>query len=78
LNMELDTSFYHQIKQIQQPTLVMWGDQDRLIPLENAYQFQEDLPNDTLVILPDVGHVPMEESPVPSLAALVSFLASSE
>jgi len=75
LNMELDTSFYHQIKQTQQPTLVMWGDQDRLIPLENAYQFQEDLPNDTLVILPDVGHVPMEESPASSLAALVAFLA---
>jgi pimeloyl-ACP methyl ester carboxylesterase len=32
------------------------------------------LPNDTLVIMPNVGHLPMEESPGQSLEAVVSFL----
>jgi pimeloyl-ACP methyl ester carboxylesterase len=34
-----------------------------LIPVANAYKFQRDLPNNQLVILKGLGHVPMEESP---------------
>ena len=70
----IDTSFIPLIKNIQQPTLVMWGAQDLLIPLNSAYRFHNDLPNDTLVILENSGHVPMEESPDESLQVLLSFL----
>lgn len=62
------------IKGIQQPTLVLWGEEDLLIPIETAKLFQNDLPNDTLVILPGTGHVPMEESPEESLTPLLQFL----
>ncbi len=62
------------IKLIQQSTLVLWGEKDQLIPVEKAYQFHEDLPNDTVVIIKDVGHVPMEEHPNESLKAVLSFL----
>ena len=62
------------IKLIQQRTLVLWGAKDQLIPVEKAYQFHRDLPNDTLVIMKDVGHVPMEERPNESLEAVISFL----
>ena len=72
--LEMDTSALHLIKNIQQPTLVLWGEQDLLIPTKNAHRFHDDLPNDTLVILKNVGHVPMEESPQESLAALLAFL----
>ena len=65
-----------QISNINHPTLVLWGDQDRLIPVENAERFHQDLPNDTLVILENVGHVPMEESPDQSLEVVRSFLAT--
>lgn len=51
------------LPRIQQPTLIIWGDQDQLIPVANAYKFQRDLPNNQLVILKGQGHVPMEESP---------------
>lgn len=44
-------------------TMIIWGDQDQLIPVDNAYKFSRDLPNDTLVIMKGIGHVPMEESP---------------
>ncbi|MEZ4849236.1 MAG: alpha/beta hydrolase [Bacteroidia bacterium] len=74
MNTTYNPEAYIQIKQIQSPTLILWGEQDLLIPIENAYRFQEDLPNDTLVILPEVGHVPMEESPEVSLEAVVDFL----
>ena len=74
MTMGMDMSSNHLIKTIQQPTLVMWGEQDLLIPTKSAYRFHSDLPNDTLVILYNVGHVPMEESPEETLAALLSFI----
>jgi len=69
-----DSSYLAQIQHIQQPTLVLWGAQDALIPMASAYRFHDDLPNDTLVILKNSGHVPMEESPGESLKAVLSFI----
>ncbi|MFD2588772.1 alpha/beta fold hydrolase [Croceitalea marina] len=69
-----DTTAYRKIKYIKHPSLVLWGAEDYLIPIENALRFHEDLPNDTLVILKNVGHVPMEESPSESLAVVIYFL----
>jgi len=63
-----------QIKNIQKPTLVLWGEKDFLIPINNAYNFHRDLPNNTLVIIKNAGHVPMEEKPQESLAAFIVFL----
>jgi len=62
------------IKNIQQPTLILWGEQDLLIPTKSAYRFHDDIPNSTLVILKKSGHVPMEESPKKSLDSVLSFL----
>ncbi len=63
-----------QIKTIKIPTLVIWGEQDHLIPVENAEHFHTDLPNDTLVVLKNLGHVPMEEDPRATLAVVKQFL----
>ncbi len=51
------------VSKLTMPTLVIWGSLDQLIPVDNAYKFQRDLPVDTLVVLEGVGHVPMEETP---------------
>ena len=74
--MQLDdaVSPFHLIKEIQQPTLILWGEEDLLIPTESAHRFQNDLPNNTLVVLENIGHVPMEESPAESLVPVLSFL----
>lgn len=74
MQMVYDTSYLEHINRIQQPTLILWGEKDALIPIESAYRFQYDLPNDTLVILTNSGHVPMEENPAESLTAVLSFL----
>lgn len=65
---------YKNIKSIQQPTLILWGAEDYLIPVESAYRFHDDLPKNTLVILDGTGHTPMEESPVESLNPVLKFL----
>lgn len=61
-------SLWQQVGQIRQPTLILWGKHDELIPLEVAYRFHRDLPNDTLIVYPNAGHVPMEEIPGQTVA----------
>jgi pimeloyl-ACP methyl ester carboxylesterase len=62
------------LRAIQAPTLLIWGEQDRLIPFSNAADYVKAIPNAELVALPGVGHLPQEESPAVSLAALTGFL----
>lgn len=49
------------IKNINHPTLVMWGAEDIIIPASHAHKFHADLPNSELIIYPNVGHLPMDE-----------------
>jgi pimeloyl-ACP methyl ester carboxylesterase len=64
-----------EIAELELPTLILWGDRDRWIPPEHAYRFHRDIKGSELVIFPDAGHVPMEEIPLESAAAVRSFLA---
>ncbi|MCX6166763.1 MAG: alpha/beta hydrolase [Sphingobacteriales bacterium] len=70
----LNDSTYLQIKTIKTPTLILWGDKDLLIPVTVAENFHADLPNDTLVVLKNLGHTPMEEDPKQTLEVFKSFL----
>ena len=63
------------VRAVQIPALVMWGEGDALIPVEAANWYDERLPNSTLVIYEGIGHLPMEEAPERSLADLRVFLA---
>ena len=65
---------HQQIASIRKPTLIIWGDKDRLIDVSNAYRFQQDLPGSMLLIIPGSGHVPMEESPGKVIGAMKEFL----
>ena len=62
------------LRLIKTPTLIIWGENDKLIPIENAQKFHADLPNDTLVVLEKTGHVPMEENPNRTVDAIRLFL----
>jgi pimeloyl-ACP methyl ester carboxylesterase len=46
---------------IKQPTLLIWGDQDNVIPIKGGYKLRQEIPNSRLVVLTDCGHVPPEE-----------------
>ncbi len=48
---------------IRVPTLLVWGEEDRVTPPDVARQFQALIPDSTLVFLPECGHVPMLERP---------------
>ena len=62
------------IKTIHVPTLILWGGKDQLIPPENASWFQRDIEGSKLIMFDDLGHVPQEENPVVTLAAVNIFL----
>jgi pimeloyl-ACP methyl ester carboxylesterase len=64
------------LRRILAPTLLLWGEKDALIPLSNAADYKNALPNAELVTLPDLGHVPHEEAPAASLAPVQAFLAN--
>ena len=59
------------------PTLVMWGEEDALIPYAAAGWFMEHLPNATLVNYPGIGHIPMEEAPDRSAQDLRAWLSDT-
>jgi pimeloyl-ACP methyl ester carboxylesterase len=62
------------IATIQTPTLILWGDQDALIPVEHARNFARDLPNDQLIIYEGVDHMPQLEIPERSANDVRAFL----
>jgi pimeloyl-ACP methyl ester carboxylesterase len=62
------------LAQIAVPTLVMVGAKDRLIPPGDGRRFADAIPGAELVAFPDAGHLPMEQIPGPSAAALEAFL----
>ncbi len=65
-----------QIATIRAPTLILWGELDRLIPPSNAARFARDIPGCRVVRFPTLGHVPHEEDPVASLAPVREFLGT--
>ncbi len=59
---------------IRTPTLLLWGELDRAVPVRHAEDYLRALPDARVVVLDGVGHVPMEEAPEASAAALRTFL----
>ena len=59
---------------IKSPTLIIWGEDDLWIPVEDSFKFKERMANSSLVIMKETGHVPMEEKPIESVALALSFL----
>ena len=62
------------VRAMQVPTLVMWGEEDALIPYDAAGWYMDNLPNATLVNYPGIGHIPMEEAPDRSASDLREWL----
>jgi pimeloyl-ACP methyl ester carboxylesterase len=62
------------LRQIQAPTLLLWGEADAMIPLSNARDYLQAIAGSRLLSWPGVGHLPQEEAAEVSLQAVVDFL----
>jgi pimeloyl-ACP methyl ester carboxylesterase len=72
-NMTYD--FRDRVPQIGCPTLVVWGREDRLVPIADGIAYEELIPDARLLILEDTGHLPMAERPAAFNEAVAEFVA---
>jgi len=63
-----------EIAGIAAPTLILWGEEDRLIPVEAGRWLDRAMPNSRLVVYPAIGHLPQEEAVDATLGDLVPWL----
>jgi pimeloyl-ACP methyl ester carboxylesterase len=57
------------------PTLIIWGEEDKLIPAEHGAMIEAAMPDARLVTYPSIGHVAHEEDPERVAADIEAFLA---
>lgn len=62
------------IRKVAQPTLILWGMRDKLIPPSHGDRFLADIAGSRIVRFDGLGHVPQEEDPVRTVAAVKAFL----
>ena len=60
------------------PTLIVWGDEDGIIPIDHAHAAHEAIPGSRLEILEGVGHFPHAEAPERFVEVLREFLAETD
>lgn len=65
-----------EIAALDMPALILWGEEDRLIPVAAGRWLDRTLPNSDLVIYPGIGHLPHEEAPEATLADVRQWLES--
>ncbi len=54
---------WQDIGKLNMPVLLLWGEQDKVVPLSHGKAFDQAISNSRLIIYPDAGHLPMEETP---------------
>jgi pimeloyl-ACP methyl ester carboxylesterase len=70
----LPGSTAHRIPELRVPTLILWGERDRLISPGDAERFHHDIPGSRVVVLDGLGHVPQEEDATRTVAVVKAFL----
>jgi pimeloyl-ACP methyl ester carboxylesterase len=75
LEANLDYDFRDRLPEIACPTLIVWGEKDRLITVRDASVFAEEIPDSRVVVYKDTGHMAMIERPAAFNALLEEFLS---
>ncbi len=70
------SSFKKELVQIQQPTLILWGKDDRILGTGDAYKFKDAIAHSKLIWIQDCGHVPHLEQPEITAQHILAFRAN--
>ena len=65
------------LRSVDTPTLIVWGKEDRIVPLSCAQQYVNSLPNASLKVLDDCGHSADMERPMELTALVADFIGDS-
>ncbi len=66
----------HLMTQVKLPTLIVWGKQDAIVPVECGELYQQAIPGAALTVIDRCGHSPQVERPDAFLAAVLPFLTA--
>jgi pimeloyl-ACP methyl ester carboxylesterase len=69
-----DRGLNRRIHRIQSPTLIIWGESDRLVPPSYAEDFRSNIKDSRVVIMREVAHMPMFEKPDEFVSLITDFL----
>jgi pimeloyl-ACP methyl ester carboxylesterase len=75
LQANLDYPIRERLPEIACPTLIVWGEEDKVIPVRDAGVFEELIPDSRKVLYKDTGHMAMLERPSAFNALLAGFLS---
>jgi pimeloyl-ACP methyl ester carboxylesterase len=64
------------LNELTPPTLVITGDDDRIVPTADSIKLAGEIPGAQLVVIAECGHVPHEEKPAEFLQAVGDFIAT--
>ena len=64
----------NELPTIHHPTLLLWGNHDRVFPLDVGKQVKNLLPQAEWYIIPEAGHLPQWEQPQVVNSLILSFL----
>jgi pimeloyl-ACP methyl ester carboxylesterase len=76
LNAIMAYDFRDRLPEVSVPTLIVWGRNDRIVPVAGAFEYEQLIPNARRVIFEETGHVPMLERPARFNQLVEEFLAS--
>ena len=68
--------FWEHIPDVACPTLIVWGRDDEIVPVADAFEYEALIPDARTIIVEDTGHVPMLERPATFNRVLEEFLAA--
>ena len=71
-----ESGLVEQLSEITMPTLIITGDDDRIVPTEQSLRLADELPNAELKVIAQSGHLQHEETPVEFMQAVTEFLAT--
>ncbi|MFN8383093.1 MAG: alpha/beta hydrolase [Anaerolineales bacterium] len=71
-----ESRLVERLNEITMPTLVITGDDDRIVPTEQSLRLADELPNAKLSVIAQSGHLPHEEKPIEFMKAVTEFLST--
>ena len=78
---QFDQSFSDEIErrygEIRCPTLILWGEQDRWLPIEHGHRLAELIKHAHLKVVAGAGHLMQEDAPEAIVGAILAFLAAN-
>jgi pimeloyl-ACP methyl ester carboxylesterase len=77
LRANLVYDFRDRLPDITCPTLIVWGENDSILPARDANEYERLIPDSRKVVMKDTGHVPQLERPTAFNELLIDFLAET-